>query len=143
MIEMEIEAPVYHTESRDKVEKALKSVVDTTYTLLEGVGLKVLRGKAQGLEGLVKLHQQLREQLIVESARKILVRNIMGNTVTFYLHKQAAFMGKIHFCQPESESPMGSIKVTIKSTNIEKLVDWLTPKTIEGKPLERPPPTDC
>ncbi|MBS7249657.1 MAG: hypothetical protein KIH08_03545 [Candidatus Freyarchaeota archaeon] len=143
MIEMEIEAPVYPTESRDKVEKALKSVVDTTYTLSEGVGVKFLHGKAQGLEGLVKLHQRLREQLIVESARKILVRNIVGNTVTFYLHKQAAFMGKIHFCQPESESPMGSIKITITSNNIGELVEWLTPKTVEGKPLERPPPTDC
>ncbi len=142
MIELEIETPVYLTESREKVEKALKTIVDTTYTLSEKNGQNFLHGKAQGPEGFSKLYQRLRDQLIVESARKIMRRNIIDDTVTFYLHKQAAFMGKIHFCQPEAESPMGPIKISITSTNIEELVDWLCPKTVDGKPLEREPPTD-
>nr|MDO8080839.1 RNA-binding domain-containing protein [Candidatus Freyarchaeota archaeon] len=142
MIELEIEAPVYSTESREKVEKALKAIVDTTYTLSEKDWQNILHGRAQGLESVSKIYQRLRDQLIVESARKIMRRSIIGDTVVFYLHKQAAFMGKIHFCQPEAESPMGSIKVSIRSTNIEELVDWLSPKTVEGKPQEREPPID-
>lgn len=51
-------------------------------------------------------------------------------------------MGKIHFSHPEAESPMGSIKISIRSSNIEELVDWLSPKTVEGRPLEREPPID-
>lgn len=142
MIELEIEAPVHPTESREKVEKALKTVVEAEYTLLERDGQKVLYGKAQGLEAVSKMYQRLRDQLIVESARKLMKRNIVDDTVTFYLHKQAAFMGKMHFCKPEAESPMGSIKVNIRSTKIEELVDWLCPKTVDGKPLEREPPID-
>ena len=142
MIELEIEAPVYPTESREKVEKALKAIVDIDYTLSEKEGQNILHGKAQGLESVSKIYQRLRDQLIVESARKIMRRGIIGDTVTFCLHKQAALMGKVHFCQPEAESPMGSIKVSIRSTNIEELVDWLSPKTVEGRPLEREPPID-
>jgi predicted RNA binding protein with dsRBD fold (UPF0201 family) len=142
MIELEIETPVYPTESREKVEKALKAIVDTEYTLSEKDDQNTLQGKAQGLQSVSKIYQRLRDQLIVESARKIMRRSIIGDTVVFYLHKQAAFMGKIHFCLPEAESPMGSIKVSIRSPNIEELVDWLSPKTVEGKPLEREPPLD-
>lgn len=142
MIELEIETPVHPTESRDKVEKALKAIVDIKYNLSEKDGQSILHGKAKGLEGVSKLYQRLRDQLIVESARKLMRRNIIDDTVTFYIHKQAAFMGKIHFCQPEAESPMGSIKISIRSTNIEELVDWLCPKTVNGKPLEREPPID-
>jgi predicted RNA binding protein with dsRBD fold (UPF0201 family) len=142
MIELEIETPLYPTESIEKVEKALKTIVETEYILSEKDGQTILYGKAQGLQSLSKIYRRLREQLIVESARKIMMRSITGDTVVFYLHKQAAFMGKIHFCLPESESPMGAIKVSIRSTNIEELVNWLSPKTVEGKPLEQKPPID-
>lgn len=142
MIELEIETPVYPTESREKVEKALKTMADITYTLIEMDGQEVLNGKAQGLEAVSKIYQRLRDQLIVESARKLIRRNIIDDTVTFYIHKQAAFMGKIHFCLPDAESPMGPIRISIRSTNIEELVDWLCPKTVDGKPIEREPPID-
>lgn len=142
MIELEVETPVYPTESLEKVEKALRAVVDTEYTLSEKDEQSILHGKAQGLKSLSKIYKRLRDQLIVESARKIIRRSIIGDTVVFYLHKQAAFMGKIHFCLPEAESPMGSIKVSIRSSNIGELVDWLSPKTVEGKPIEREPPLD-
>ncbi|MEM2145163.1 MAG: RNA-binding domain-containing protein [Candidatus Jordarchaeaceae archaeon] len=142
MIELEIETPLYSTESKEKVEKALKTIVDTEYTLSEKYGQNILYGKAQGLQSLSKIYRRLREQLIVESARKIIMRSITGDTAVFYLHKQAAFAGKIHFCLPESESPMGAIKVSIRSNNIEELVNWLSPKTVEGKPIEQEPPID-
>lgn len=142
MIELEIETPVHPTESREKVKKALKTIVDTEYTLSEKDDQNILHGKAQGLQSVSRIYQRLRDQLIVESARKIMRRSITGDTVVFYLHKQAAFVGKIHFCLPEAESPMGSIKVSIRSPNIEELVDWLSPKTVDGKPLEREPPID-
>ncbi|MFB0560408.1 MAG: RNA-binding domain-containing protein [Candidatus Lokiarchaeia archaeon] len=142
MLELEIETPLYPTESREKVEKALKTIVDIPYTLMEEDGQKVLHGKAQGLGAVSKIYQRLRDQLIVESARKLMRRNIIDDTLTFYIHKQAAFMGKIHFCLPDAESPMGSIRISIRSTNIEELVDWVCPKTVDGKPLEREPPID-
>lgn len=142
MIELEIETPVYPTESREKVEKALKTMADITYTLIEMDGQEVLHGKAKGLKAVSKIYQRLRDQLIVESARKLIRRNIIDDTVTFYIHKQAAFMGKIHFCLPDAESPMGPIRISIRSTNIEELVDWLCPKTVDGKPIEREPPID-
>ncbi|MEM3586472.1 MAG: RNA-binding domain-containing protein [Candidatus Jordarchaeaceae archaeon] len=142
MIELEIETPIYPTESREKVEKALRTIADTEYIILEKGGVNVLYGKLKGLESLSKIYKRLREQLIVESARKIMKRNIAGDTLVFYINKQAAFMGKIHFCLPKSESPMGAIKVSIRSENIEELIDWLTPKTVNGKPIEREPPNE-
>ncbi|MEM4679118.1 MAG: RNA-binding domain-containing protein, partial [Candidatus Jordarchaeales archaeon] len=94
-----------------------------------------LVGEAEGIDSLRQIYEKLREQYIVEAARGVLKRNIRENELTFYLNKQAAYVGKLHFCAPERESPMGAIKVTIISNKINELVEWLCPPTRDSTTL--------
>ncbi|MBS7248768.1 MAG: RNA-binding domain-containing protein [Candidatus Jordarchaeales archaeon] len=142
-MKIRVETPLKPTEDPDKVVRALKNVLNVDYQVFgEGEDKKMV-GEAEGLEHLRQLYEKLRGQYIVEAARGILKKGIKGDELTFFLNKQAAYVGKVHFCAPERESPMGAIKVTIKSSKIDEVVEWLCPPTINGKPQEAAPPTDA
>lgn len=51
--------------------------------------------------------------------------NLKNNTTWFYLNKQAAFVEQIAICQESDESPLGPIKVTLTSSNIDAIIDWI------------------
>ena len=78
------------------------------------------------------LFDLLRQQRILDVARKTLRNNTIGNSTFFYLNKQVAFVGKLNFCDEEGESPLGPIRVEIEYDNIDHLIDWLTPYTKNG-----------
>jgi len=53
------------------------------------------------------------------------------------LNKQVACIGKLNF--PPGEESLGSIHVEISAQNMGdlfKVIDWLAPETIDGKPVE-------
>jgi predicted RNA binding protein with dsRBD fold (UPF0201 family) len=50
---------------------------------------------------------------------------MIGNSTWFYLNKQAAFVGIVSICEEESESPLGPIKVTLRSSDLESVINWL------------------
>ena len=77
------------------------------------------------------LHELLRRQEILDTARSVMLQGRVGNTIRFQLNKQAAFMGMVSF--PPQEEPLGSIQVQI--TGSERLIDWLAPETVDGKPI--------
>jgi predicted RNA binding protein with dsRBD fold (UPF0201 family) len=52
----------------------------------------------------------------------------------FMLNKQVAAVGKVSFTT--GESPLGPIVVTIETPDIERLIDYLAPRTRDGKPIE-------
>lgn len=73
------------------------------------------------------IRDKLRQQRIRDSARKILLKNMDENSVSFFLNKQAASAGRIHFVKdPEQEDFLGPITITIISDNIQEIIDWLT-----------------
>ncbi|MBD3187152.1 hypothetical protein GF325_10010 [Candidatus Bathyarchaeota archaeon] len=89
-----------------------------------------------GRESLDTLHSLLRQQGIVETARRMFLGNsIDGTAFRFMLHKQAALKNKVHFATP-GESPMGPIAVFIQYKNVRTLIDWLAPPTKDGIVLE-------
>ena len=63
------------------------------------------------------------------------MKGLRGNTIVFKIHKQAAYVGKISFIDDDRESPLGAITFTIETSDPERLIDWLAPKTSMGKPL--------
>jgi predicted RNA binding protein with dsRBD fold (UPF0201 family) len=78
---------------------------------------------------LIKFRKLLRNDRIRDAARKILLKSIRGNRISFCLNKQVAFVGHISFCEETAESALGPIKFIIETEQPQQLVEWLTEKT--------------
>jgi hypothetical protein len=85
-----------------------------------------------GAASLAAFHRLLREQRILDTARSVMLQGVVGDAVQFRLNKQAATVGRINF--PPEEEPLGSIHVEIRGA--ASLIDWLAPRTVDGKPIE-------
>lgn len=141
---VEVRVEVRPTEDLGKVEKAVLNIFQPEeLKVVESGGYKMIVARANSLKSLTKLHELLRRERILDSARKMLSRNADKNTLSFMLNKQAAFNGRVSFVTSESESPLGPIYVYVEHSNIREVIDWLAPKTEKGRPLwEKPMPGD-
>ncbi|MFQ6130193.1 MAG: RNA-binding domain-containing protein [Candidatus Hadarchaeaceae archaeon] len=126
---LRVEAEVKPTEAREKVEAAIKRIFPTLELSLVGNSLV---GESTSVESLARLHQLLIQQAIRDSARSAMLRSRRGNVVRLMLNRQVAFVGKVSFTG--GESPLGPIVVTLDAPDIERLIDYLAPRTREGKP---------
>lgn len=127
---LQVEVKVKPTEDKEKVEAAVKKIFPT---LELSQNENSLVGKSVRAESLDRLHQLLRGQAIRDSARSVMLRGRRGNLVQFMLNKQVAFVGKVSFTG--GESPLGPIVVTLEAADIERLIDYLAPRTREEKPI--------
>jgi predicted RNA binding protein with dsRBD fold (UPF0201 family) len=129
-VKIYVEVEINPTEDSDKVQVAVQKVLGPIQLdKIHGEDRAYLKGTAEGFEQLSAFQELLRKERIRDAARRVLLRGLDGNTVTFYLNKQVAYAGHISFSQPEGESPLGPIQVEVQCDNPRKLVDWLTPKT--------------
>lgn len=134
-VTVKVSALLNHTEIEEKVKTAITNLFPVELAIRES-GIPQIYGEGK-LESLRLLHQRLREERILDTARNILLAGISGNTTQLRLNKQVAFMGKVNF--PAGEESLGSICVELSTGNSEdllKLIDWLAPRTIDGKPVE-------
>jgi predicted RNA binding protein with dsRBD fold (UPF0201 family) len=128
MIELSLSAAVRPTESPEKVASALNNL----FPKIELVGSKTRIEGSGGAEGLSTFRRLLREQRILDTARSVMLQGAVGDAVQFRLNKQAATVSGINF--PPEEEPLGSIHVQIKGP--PALIDWLAPRTLDGRPIE-------
>jgi len=132
-----VEAEVRPTEDLEKVKKALLNIVEVKdirhVTSTEGYSFLICESRS--VTALFKLHELLRQQRILDTARKIFQTQRQGNMVTIKLHKQSAYAGHISFITYDDESPLGPITITIISDKLDEIIDWLAPKTSRGRPL--------
>ena len=75
---------------------------------------------------LVLLRDQLRDRRVRAAARRLLLRSEKASSAELLLNKQAASVGIVVLCGSPEESPMGPIRVRIRSGDLGKVVDWLT-----------------
>jgi len=76
-------------------------------------------------ESLTKIYEAMRTRKTKTAYRRHLMRNMTEDSTWFYLNKQAAFANAVVLCDDESESPLGPIKIVLRSKNIEDVIDWL------------------
>jgi len=129
-VNVQVEVEVNPTEDLDKVKQAVENIFGTLK--LEQKSLRrgsLLVGQSKDVESLSKFGNLLRRERIRDAARGVLFQGLKENTITFYLNKQVAYAGHVSFCEPTAESPLGPIKVKIKSDDPRKLIDWLAPRT--------------
>jgi len=127
MIEVAVYSSVRPTERVEKVASAIENI-------FPGMVMDIRADRIEaydGLESLRNLHKLLREQTILDTARGIMLRGRVGETISFQLNKQAAFMGIVSF--PPEEEPLGSMHVQIMGG--ERVIDWLAPETENGMPI--------
>jgi predicted RNA binding protein with dsRBD fold (UPF0201 family) len=127
-------APVNPTEVQEKVEQAILNFFPVTLELQED-SIPGLYGEGD-LESLRRLHLRLREERILDTARRLFLNWREGNMTGFSLNKQVAYIGKLNF--PAGEESLGSINVEISADNEDELltiIDWLAPNTEDGKPV--------
>lgn len=130
MLRLRVEAEVRPTEDPAKVEVAIKKIFPALQ--LDRVSNSFV-GESAEVEALDRLHQLLRLQMILDSARSVMRRGRQGDILRFMLNKQVATVGKVSFTN--GESPLGPIVVTLEAPDIERLIDYLAPRTREGKPI--------
>ncbi len=127
---LRVEAEVRPTETQEKVEAAIKQIFPTLE--LTRAGDSVV-GESTDVGSLSKFHQRLRQQAILDSARSVMLARRRGGSTQIMLNKQVAFVGKVNFTG--GESPLGPIVVTLEAPDLERLIDYLAPRTRDGRPI--------
>jgi predicted RNA binding protein with dsRBD fold (UPF0201 family) len=73
-----------------------------------------------------RLHDQLRDRHVGDSARRLMLASLEGNVLPLKLNRQAAAAGVLALCSNAVESPLGPLNLEIETDAPEKLIDWLT-----------------
>jgi predicted RNA binding protein with dsRBD fold (UPF0201 family) len=130
-VEVEITAPVNDTEVTDRVADAITN-------LFTGAAVEPapgeLRATTHTLDGFA---EKLREQEILDTARKQFFERRRGDTFTFSLKKQAAFEGVVNFAVGD-QAELGDIQVSVRvnEPDVATFVDAVAPPTEDGVPLD-------
>ncbi len=137
MVKIRVEVEVRPTEDLEKVRKALLNVFEPgeIKVIERSRGYKLIVGESHSYRSLVKIHELIRRERIMDAARSILRKGVIGNMLVFKVNKQAALQGRLSFVESDSESPMGAITFIVETSNPYEVIDWLAPKTSMGKPL--------
>lgn len=123
-LEVSVRVEVHPTESREKVERAVRNVLgEVSLTAVDRGDTTVLEGSLEGLESLSYLRDLLRRTRIRDAARGLLTRISKEGAMSFGLNKQAAYMGRASF-YGAGESPLGPIQIVI-SGDAMKAVEYL------------------
>jgi predicted RNA binding protein with dsRBD fold (UPF0201 family) len=121
-----IEATIASTEDPEKVLKAAENLVGEAPHLVDA-RVNQVRITSDGPKSLSLLHDQLRDRHVRSAARKLLLSGRRNKTsTTLMVNRQAAFQGIVVLCGSEAESPLGPIFMTVRSNNLDSVIEWLT-----------------
>jgi predicted RNA binding protein with dsRBD fold (UPF0201 family) len=120
-----VKTPCLPTEDPEKVRKAVLNLFpDSMIEEKDGV----ITAKTGSL---ARFNELVRSSRIIDATRRILLRGKQGNSTSFQINKQVAFIGKISYV--EEKLPLGSIEVSIEDDDLDKLIDVVAPVTVNGK----------
>jgi predicted RNA binding protein with dsRBD fold (UPF0201 family) len=126
-VSVHIEVEVNPTESEQKVKEAVERVFGAMNVQIKPLHKgSLLLAEATGQEALANFHNLLQREHIRSAARAVFLQGLERTSVNFCLNKQVAYAGHVSFSQEVGESPLGPIKVKIKSKDPRQVVDWLT-----------------
>ncbi|MFB5597447.1 MAG: RNA-binding domain-containing protein [Nitrosopumilaceae archaeon] len=114
--------PIYPSEDPKKVEHALTNIFEDAKITIDKNSVKA---SSNNLEMLEKIFEVIHSRKTQRIYRKHLNNNLLDDSTWFYLNKQAAFVNTVALCGEADESPLGPIKVILKSDDIERVIEWL------------------
>jgi len=119
---IEMFCTVNPSESIEKIEKAISNIFP--YSIINNNNLSI-NAQSKELRSFEKIYQFIHNNKLQKNYLRSLEDHLQDDTTWFYLNKQAAFVEQIAICEESDESPLGPIKVTITSSNIDAIIDWL------------------
>ncbi|HEY3421123.1 MAG TPA: RNA-binding domain-containing protein [Methanomassiliicoccales archaeon] len=119
-----IRTPLRPTEDPEKVRTAILNIFPESEII---VGQDEVTAKTATLERFKTL---IRNQKILDSVRKSLLSGASASFTNLSLNKQAAFVKRVSLS--EGKAALGNMEVTIESEDIERLIDEVAPRTVDG-----------
>ena len=136
-MKIRVEVEIRPTEDEKKVKKAVLNVFEPEKINIINIGeRRLLVAEANSYYSLLKLHELLRRERILDAARSYMIKGMAPGLLVFKLNKQAAYMGHVSFVDYDSEAPLGPITFIIETSRVSELVDWLAPPTRMGRPVK-------
>ena len=120
---IEIFCTVNPSESIEKIEKAISNIFP--YSIINNNNNLSINAQSKELRSFEKIYQFIHNNKLQKIYLRSLEDNLQDDTTWFYLNKQAAFVEQIAICEESNESPLGPIKVTLTSSNIDAIIDWI------------------
>ncbi len=130
-IDVEINAPVYDTEVTHRVEDGITNIFPAAEPEHQHGELTATVHDLEQFSELLHRHE------ILDTARGVFFDNRRGNSFSFRLNKQAAFEGVVNFVVDEpGELGAIAVQVTVEEPSLEEFIDYIAPRTEEGKPVD-------
>ena len=120
--EIEIDTPLYPSEDPAKVASTIQKIFADISIISSNFNVTA---KSTDIAVLKTVFEAIRAKRSQRVYMRNLKKNLYNNTTWFYLNKQAAFVGKVVICAESDESPLGPIKVSINSPDIDSIIEWL------------------
>lgn len=119
---IEIFCKVNSSEDPNKIKKAISNIFSYSKVTANVFSISA---ESNDLNSLEKIYQTIHLKQSQKTYGRHLEQNLENDTTWFYLDKQAAFVENIAICEESEESPLGPIKVTPISSNLDGIIDWL------------------
>jgi hypothetical protein len=119
---IEMFCTVNPSESIEKIEKVISNIFP--YSIINNNNLSI-NAQSKELRSFEKIYQFIHNNKLQKIYLRSLEDHLQNDTTWFYLNKQAAFVEQIAICEESDESPLGPIKVSIISSNIDAIIDWI------------------
>lgn len=119
---IEIFSLINPSEDPKKIETAILNIFPNAKIKTDNFSIT---SNSKDIHLLEKIYDAINSNQSQKIYQRQLSKNLENDSTWFYLNKQAAFIGTIALCEEAEESPLGPIKVTLTSSNIDKIIDWL------------------
>jgi len=119
---IEMSCPVNPSEDPSKVEQAVANIFP--YSIIKYENFTIL-AQSKELRSFEKIYETIHTNQSQKAYSRSLEDNLKNDSTWFFLNKQAAFVEKVAICDETEESPLGPIRVTLTSSNIDGVIDWI------------------
>ncbi|MDH3779386.1 MAG: hypothetical protein OES15_00880 [Nitrosopumilus sp.] len=119
---IEMSCSLNPSEDPAKVEKAIANIFP--YSIIKYENFTMF-AQSKELRSFEKIYETIHTNQSQKTYGRNLENNLENDTTWFFLNKQAAFVERVTICDEPEESPLGPIKVTLTSSNIDGIIDWI------------------
>ena len=114
---------IQSSEGWKKIHPALSNILPDSKIEIDNNNAKI---SSNNLESLGRIFETIHSRKSQRAYMRHMKRNLNDDSTWFYLKKQAAFANSVALCDEADESPLGPIKIILRSNQIEQIMDWFT-----------------